>query len=248
MLPQQFANIHYLHQAHRRLGLRILDSVSETQGRHAFPGTDMRGPAGRRRGHHHSRIMKQVPLRAIHRVKVRDAEGKPRMATMELRYRRMVVCPPIGKHSRRPKLTLTVLHAEERNPAVGQGPIVWKLLTDLEVRSREQAIEKLQWYAQRWKIEVFHKILKSGCRAEESLLRTADRLVNLLAILSIDYSPMGCLGVYVSYMQRRGWYCQFLEEVLKTSLPRRFSFAASDKVIELGEQTPDVKNTEPDTP
>lgn len=62
---------------------------------------------------------------------------------------------------------------------------MWKLLTDLEVRSRQQAIEKLNWYAQRWKIESFHKILKSGCRAEESRLRTADRLVNLLALFSI---------------------------------------------------------------
>lgn len=47
------------------------------------------------------------------------------------------------------------------------------------------AIEKLQWYALRWKIEVFHKILKSGCKAEESKLRTADRLVNLIAIFCI---------------------------------------------------------------
>jgi len=59
------------------------------------------------------------------------------------------------------------------------------LLTNLEVRSRQQAIEKLEWYGQRWKIETFHKILKSGCRAEEFRLRTADRLVNLLAILCI---------------------------------------------------------------
>jgi hypothetical protein len=43
----------------------------------------------------------------------------------------------------------------------------------------------LEWYAQRWKIETFHKILKSGCRAEEAKLRTADRLVNLIAILCI---------------------------------------------------------------
>jgi hypothetical protein len=49
------------------------------------------------------------------------------------------------------------------------------------VRSREEAIEKLQWYALRWKIELFHKILKSGCRVEESRLRTAPRLVNLIA-------------------------------------------------------------------
>ena len=34
----------------------------------------------------------------------------------------------------------------------------------------------------RWKIEVFHKVLKSGCRAEDARLRTADRLANLVAL------------------------------------------------------------------
>ena len=37
----------------------------------------------------------------------------------------------------------------------------------------------------RWKIEVFHKILKSGCRAEDAKLRTADRLTNLVALFCI---------------------------------------------------------------
>lgn len=37
----------------------------------------------------------------------------------------------------------------------------------------------------RWKIETFHKILKSGCKAEESRLRTADRLTNLIAVFCI---------------------------------------------------------------
>ena len=46
-------------------------------------------------------------------------------------------------------------------------------------------MEKLQWYAMRWKIEVFHKILKSGCRAEQARLRTAERLVRLLAVFCI---------------------------------------------------------------
>ncbi len=35
------------------------------------------------------------------------------------------------------------------------------------------------------KIEVFHKILKSGCRAEDAKLRTADRLANLVALFCI---------------------------------------------------------------
>lgn len=37
----------------------------------------------------------------------------------------------------------------------------------------------------RWKIEVLHKILKSGCRAEEARLRTAERLVRLIAVFCI---------------------------------------------------------------
>lgn len=129
--------------------------------------------------------MKKVPIKAVHCIEVRNAEGESRPATLEIRFQRMVVCPPIGKHNKYPKLTLTVLHVKERNPPSGCEPIIWKLLTDLEVRTRQEAIEKLEWYAQRWKIETFHKILKSGCRAEESRLRTADRLVNLLAIFSI---------------------------------------------------------------
>ena len=48
-----------------------------------------------------------------------------------------------------------------------------------------KAIEKLELYAQRWKVETFHKILRSGCRAQEAKPRTADRLVNLIAILTI---------------------------------------------------------------
>ena len=63
--------------------------------------------------------------------------------------------------------------------------IEWRLITDLTVRSRKDAIEKLEWYALRWEIEVFHKILKSGCKAEESKLRTAQRLANLIAVFCI---------------------------------------------------------------
>jgi hypothetical protein len=59
------------------------------------------------------------------------------------------------------------------------------LITDLPVQSCKDAIEKIRWYAMRWKIETFHKILKSGCRAEESQLRTAERLVNLISVFCI---------------------------------------------------------------
>jgi hypothetical protein len=84
-----------------------------------------------------------------------------------------------------PKLLLTVIHAQERVAPQGREAIQWKLLTDLPVSSRREAIEKLEWYAQRWKIETFHKILKSGCKPEEAKLRTYGRLVNLISILCL---------------------------------------------------------------
>ena len=92
------------------------------------------------------------------------------------------VLPPIGKQKRYPALTLTVIHAEERGAPKNRKKIDWKLITDLPVQSRKDAIEKLEWYALRWKIEVFHKILKSGCKAEEAKLRTAERLANLISV------------------------------------------------------------------
>src|SRR5439155_25046840 len=82
-------------------------------------------------------------------------------------------------------LELSVIHATEIIAPSGRKPIVWKLLTDFDVQSFEQAVEKIRWYALRWKIEVFHKVLKSGCRAEDAKLRAADRLVNLVAVICI---------------------------------------------------------------
>jgi len=105
--------------------------------------------------------------------------------TFDIRYKRIRVCPPIGKQKRYPCLDLTVIHAAEIGTPEGRKPILWKLVTDLDVNSLEEAVEKLRWYAMRWKIEVFHKVLKSGCRAEDAKLRTADRLANLLALFCI---------------------------------------------------------------
>ena len=78
-----------------------------------------------------------------------------------------------------------MVHARERNTPANRKPIEWKLITDLPVTSRREAIEKLDWYAMRWKIETFHKVLKSGCNAEESRLRTAERLANLISVFCI---------------------------------------------------------------
>jgi hypothetical protein len=115
-------------------------------------------------------------------VEVRDAQGAVSEATVKVKYHRLQVHPPIGKQKKYPPLTLTVIHAQEASTPRGREKIDWKLITNLPVRSRKDALEKLAWYAMRWKIETFHKILKSGCRAEALKLRSAERIVNLIAV------------------------------------------------------------------
>ena len=129
--------------------------------------------------------MRDVDVSGLHPVEVRDSKGNLDTAAVEIRYRRVHVLPPIGKQKRYPALTLTVLHAQEQEEPADRPRIDWKLITDLPVHSHDAAIEKLRWYALRWKIEVFHKILKSGCKAETARLRTAERLVKLIAVFCI---------------------------------------------------------------
>jgi hypothetical protein len=60
-----------------------------------------------------------------------------------------------------------------------------KLVTNLPVGDLAAAVEKLGWYALRWKAEVFHKVMKSGCHAEEARLETAERLTKFLALIAV---------------------------------------------------------------
>lgn len=129
--------------------------------------------------------MDGVPIKGLHHIELRDKRGNTREAVLELKCKRIKVLPPVDKQKRYPPLMLTVIHAQERDTPDGSEAIDWKLITDLPIRSCAEAIEKLDWYALRWKIEVFHKIMKSGCKAEESKLRTAERLVNLIATFCI---------------------------------------------------------------
>jgi len=129
--------------------------------------------------------MAETSVAGVHAIDVIDKDRRPAVAKLELRYRTIKVLPPIGKQKRYPSLTLTVIHAREAEEPLNRERIDWKLITNLPVSSPPDVIEKLSWYALRWKIEVFHKILKSGCRAEEARLRTAERLVKLIAVFCI---------------------------------------------------------------
>jgi len=87
--------------------------------------------------------MDDVSVKGLHRIEVRDRQGELSTAVLEIKYRRIRVLPPIGKQKRYPELTLTVIHAQECGAPKNREAIDWKLLTDLPVTSRTDAIEKL---------------------------------------------------------------------------------------------------------
>ncbi|MFA6303226.1 MAG: IS4 family transposase [Legionella sp.] len=129
--------------------------------------------------------MSLVEPRGLHKIEIQDGEGNKTEVELEIRYQCIKILPPIGKQKKYPALVLTIIHAEEKETPTNRDKIIWKLATNLSVTSTLEAIEKLDWYALRWRIETFHKILKSGCKAESSKLRTAQRLTNLIAIFCI---------------------------------------------------------------
>lgn len=106
-------------------------------------------------------------------------------ACLQVKFAAITTLPPIGKQKRYGPQVLTYIHALERDPPAGRQPIDWKLVTNLPVTDLAGAVEKLDWYALRWKAEVFHKVMKTGCRAEESRLQTAERLVKFLALVTV---------------------------------------------------------------
>jgi len=112
----------------------------------------------------------------------RRGEQPGRLARLNLRFCRVQLQAPRSK-TNLPAITLWAIEAEESTPMPKEGArILWRLLTTLPVNLAEEAAEKVRWYAQRWQIEVLHKVLKSGCQIEQRQLETAQRLERVLAV------------------------------------------------------------------
>jgi len=87
-----------------------------------------------------------------------------RTVHQELKVVRVTLKAPTRPDRRLADVEVTAILATESHPPAGEEPVEWLLLTNLVVETPEQAIEKLQWYLCRWQIEIFFRILKSGCR------------------------------------------------------------------------------------
>jgi hypothetical protein len=131
-----------------------------------------------------SRVRVHIPRQSA-RPKRSKQQARPkrpgRTADMAVSYMRIQL-RPAHYHADKEPMDIWVIHALEENPAPKTKAVEWFLLTTIEINSAEDAEQCLRWYCLRWRIEDWHRVLKSGCRIEGIAHETAERLRRAIAI------------------------------------------------------------------
>jgi len=118
----------------------------------------------------------------LKKSKQKACEYRPaRNAKLAIRSKTIQIPAPSYYPNKKP-ITMTIIHALEENPPKHAKPITWYLLTTMAVENTSDAVTYLNWYAKRWRIEDFHRVLKSGCKIDKLKLKSATRLSRAIAI------------------------------------------------------------------
>lgn len=145
-------------------------------------------------------LVQQVPEIWRKSVIVKRQSGKPkkgkrstrplrpeRKVLLAMQYRTVLLHPPdCGLNSKKPPIKVTLIHVwEEKDPPKGEKKIDWYLISTATNLTKDEAWERVSWYCLRWRIEDFHRVLKSGCLIEDFQFEKADRLKNAIAICMV---------------------------------------------------------------
>jgi hypothetical protein len=171
-----------------------------------------------------------VPRQREHLAKASDP-GRPgleaREAKVELRFKEVMISPPQTPQLRhRPPLKLWALYVVEKHPPEGAEAIEWLLLTTIPLTSVKQARKCLQWYCRRWRIEEWHRVLKSGCGILKHQNETAEALLRVIAmdaVIAWRIMLLALLGRELPELPAKlvfsPWECQMLEVLASLNNP-----------------------------
>jgi len=124
---------------------------------------------------------------------------KKRTAKLSIRKSKYILLPPRSRDQKLPHVELSLIDVLEENSPKGTEAIHWMLATNIEVNTANDCIELIKWYTQRWKVERFHYVLKTGLFNVEKLqFRTKEGLSNVLSMFSI----LAYRILYLTYIQR----------------------------------------------
>jgi len=131
-----------------------------------------------------SRVRVSVPKQSA-RPKKSKQKAKParpgRQAELALRHLTIQLPAPSYYRDKEP-VEIQLIHAVEENPPQGTKAVEWFLLTTLNIDSAKDLEKCLRWYTLRWRIEDWHRVLKSGCKIDDLAHETAERLRRAIGI------------------------------------------------------------------
>jgi len=174
-------------QLHCHEGMHLLVRATKDRRLHKTKNEAENETGGETPSQSERRLWKHIsalPAAGTLRVQVPKGSGlKLREIELEVRYAKEPISVPRDrvKYDKATQ-TLTELTAIELREVNEPSGIHWKLLTTLPVESLADARRAARWYSKRWKIEVLHRVLKSGCKVEERQLQCADRQHPMIAM------------------------------------------------------------------
>jgi len=125
------------------------------------------------------------PILGTHAVVIpRRSSAEVRTATLTLRAVSVNVLPPKNNSRKGKAIPMTVVVAREEGDV--QGPrLEWMRMTDVDVSDLASAIRVVEIYKLRWRIEEFHKGLKTGCGCEDVQFDDVENTKKFLALASV---------------------------------------------------------------
>ena len=134
-------------------------------------------------------LVKTIEVGGEFQVEVgRRGDCPAREATVRVRWTKTPLCPPSRLNTEDKPLEpieVFAVYAVEPDPPESTTALEWLSITNVEVATFSDAIQRIGWYKQRWQIEVYFKVLKSGTRVEAARLATKDRLLRYIALMSV---------------------------------------------------------------
>lgn len=134
-----------------------------------------------------------------------------------------------SKNSKSEEVTVNAVMAIEENPPEGVEALIWVFLTTLPINTFAEVALIIEFYLARWEIEVFFKVLKSGCEVEERRLKSAESLTSLIALFLV-------IAWRIMYAMKLGRLCSEMtcEDIFSAS-----EWKSVYKVVNKGAKLPD---------
>ncbi len=113
----------------------------------------------------------------------RRTERAGRKATVEVRAARVTLRPPWRPGDRKLQpVAVNVVQVREVDPPAGEEPVEWVPVTTLPIGTIDNVKDVIAYYTARWMVEVFFRVLKSGCRIEERRFEHVERSLTFVAV------------------------------------------------------------------